>query len=151
MCFNETGDISTLNVSCLNLVDKFTYLGSRVLSTETYINTWLTKAWTAIYWLSVVWKSDLTEEIKCSFFQAAVASILLYGCTTWTLTKRIEKKLDGNNTRMPRANMSWRQHSTKKKLYGHRPPITRTVKVRRPRHAGNNRRNRDELISDVLL
>ena len=30
-------------------------------------------------------------------------SILLYGCTTWTLTKRLEKKLDGNYTRMLRA------------------------------------------------
>ena len=28
-----------------------------------------------------------------------VASILLYGCNRWTLTKRIEKKLDGNCTR----------------------------------------------------
>ena len=32
--------------------------------------------------------------LKRSFFQAAVTSILLYGCTTWTLTKRLEKKLD---------------------------------------------------------
>ena len=32
--------------------------------------------------------------MKRSFFQAAVVSILLYGCTTWTLTKRMEKKLD---------------------------------------------------------
>ena len=46
---------------------------------------------------------------KRSFFQAAVVSILLYGCTTWTLTKRLEKKLDGNYTRMLRAilNKSW--------------------------------------------
>ncbi len=36
--------------------------------------------------------------MKRSFFQAAVVSILLYGCTTWTLTKRLEKKLDGNDT-----------------------------------------------------
>ena len=36
--------------------------------------------------------------MKRSFFQAAVVSILLYGCTTWTLTKRLEKKLDGNYT-----------------------------------------------------
>ena len=43
--------------------------------------------------LSVIWKSDLTDEIKHSFFQAAVMLILLYGCTTWTLTKCIEKKL----------------------------------------------------------
>ena len=50
-----------------------------------------------------VWKSDLTDKMKRSFFQAAVASILLYGRTTWTLTKRLEKKLDGNYTRMLRA------------------------------------------------
>ena len=50
--------------------------------------------------------------MKRSFFQAAVISILLYGCTTWTLRKRLEKKLDGNYTRRLRAimNKSWRQH-----------------------------------------
>ena len=30
MCYNQTGDISTLNGSSLKLVDKFTYQGSRV-------------------------------------------------------------------------------------------------------------------------
>ena len=89
MCFNERGDMSTL-------VDKFTYLGSSVSSTETDINTWLTKAWTGIDRLPVIWKSDLTDKMKRSFFQAAVMSILLYRCTTWTLTKRLEMKLDGN-------------------------------------------------------
>ena len=44
MCFNQTGDISTLNGSTLKLVDKFTYLGSSVSSTETDVNTWLAKA-----------------------------------------------------------------------------------------------------------
>ena len=39
-------------------------------------------------------RADLTDKMKRSFFQAAVVSILLYGCTTWTLTKRLEKKLD---------------------------------------------------------
>ena len=79
--------------------------------------------------------------------------ILLYGCTTWTLTKRLEKKLDGNYTRMLRAilNKSWRQHPTKHQLYGHLPPITKTIQVRRTRHAGHWWRSRDELISDILL
>ena len=91
--------------------------------------------------------------MKRSFFQAAVVSILLYGCTTWTLTKRLEKKLDGNYTRMLRAilNKSQRQHSTRHQLYGHLPPITKTIQVRRTRHAGHCWRSRDELISDVLL
>ena len=94
MCFHQRGDISTLNGSSLKLVDKFTYLGSSVTSTETDINMWLVKVWTATDRLSVIWKSDLTDKIKSSF-QAADMSILLYGCTTWTLTKCMEKKLDG--------------------------------------------------------
>ena len=96
MCFNQT-DISTRNSSSLKLVDKFTYQGSSVSSTETYIDTRLAKEWTAIDRLSVIWKSDMTDKIKRSFFQAAVESILLYGCTTWTLTKRMEKNLDKND------------------------------------------------------
>ena len=48
MCFNQTGDTSTLNSSSLKLVDKLTYQGSSVSSTEIDINTWLAKAWTAI-------------------------------------------------------------------------------------------------------
>ena len=91
--------------------------------------------------------------MKRSFFQAAVASILLYGCTTWTLTKWLEKKLDGNYTRILLAilNKSWRQHPTRHQLYGHLPPITKTIQVRRTRHAGHCWRSRDELIRDVLL
>ena len=153
MCYNQTGDISTLDGTPLKLVDKFTYLGSSVSSTEKYINTQLTKAWTAINRLSIIWKSDLTDKMKRSFFQAAVVSILLYGCTTWTLTKRLEKKLDGNYTRMLRVilNKSWRQHPTRHQVYGHLPPIAKTIQVRRTRHAGHCWRSRDELIRDVLL
>ena len=95
MCFNQRGNISTLKGGPLKLVDKFTYLGSNVSSTR--------MTWTAIDWLSVIWKSDLTDKIKRCFFKAAVVSILLYGCTTWSLTKCMEKKLDGNYTRMLRA------------------------------------------------
>ena len=82
-----------------------------------------------------------------------IVSILLYRCTTWTLTKRIEKKLDGNYTRMPRAilNKSWRQHPTKQQPYGHLLPITKTIKIRRTKREGHCWRSRDELISDVLL
>ena len=153
MCYNQTGDISTLEGTPLKLVDKFTYLGSSVESTEKDIETRLTKAWTAINRLSTIWKSDLTDKMKRSFFQAAVTSILLYGCTTWTLTKRLEKKLDGNYTRMLRAilNKSWQQHPTSHQLYGHLPPITKSIQVRRTRHAGHCWRSRDKLIRDVLL
>ena len=126
MYYNQTGDISTLDGTSLKLVDKFTYLGSSVSSTEKDIDTRLTKAWTAIDRLSVV-------------------SILLYGCTTWTLTKRLKKKQDGNYTRMLRAilNKSWQQHPTRHQLYGHLPPITKTIQVRRTRYAGHSWRSKD--------
>ena len=153
MCYNQTGDIFTLDGTPLKLVDKFTYQGSSVSATEKDIDTRLTKACTAINRLSIIWKSDLTDKMKRSFFQAAVVSILQYGCTTWTLTKRLEKKLDDNYTRMLRAilNKSWRQHPTGHQLYGHLPPITKTIQARRTIPAEHCWRSRDELIRDVLL
>ena len=148
-----TSPVCTPDIYIYILVDKFTYLGSSVLSTEKDIDTRLTKAWAAIDKLSIIWKSDLTDKMKRSFFYAAVVSILLYGCTTWTLTKRLEKKLDGNYARILRAilNKSWRQHPTRHQIYGHLPPITKTIQVRRTRHAGHYWGSRGELISDVLL
>ena len=107
----------------VKLVDKFTYLRSSVSSTEKDIDTRLTKAWTALDRLSIIWKSDL------------------------------EKKLDGSYTRMLRAilNKSWWQHPTRHQLYGHLPPITKTIQVRRTRHAGNCWRSKEKLIRDILL
>ena len=138
---SQRGDISTLNGGPLKLRDKFIYQGRYVSSTEKDINVRLAKAWTAIDRLSVIWKSDLTDKIKLSFFPSSYTawycymdallycSILLYGCTTRTLTSHMEKRLDGNYTTMLLAilNKSWRQHPTKQQLYGHLPPITKTI------------------------
>ena len=65
----------------------------------------------------------------------------------------MEKKLDSNYIKMLRAilNKSWRQHPTKQQLYGHLPPIMKTIKIWKTRHMGHCWRSRDELISDVLL
>ena len=67
MGFNQRDDIFTLNGGRLKLVDKFTYQGSSISSTEKDINTRLAKARTAIDRLSVIWKSDLTNKIKAFF------------------------------------------------------------------------------------
>ena len=79
--------------------------------------------------------------------------ILLHGCTTWTLTKHMVKKLDSNYTRMLQAilNKSWMQHPTKLQLYSYLPPIMKPIQVRLTRHAGHCQRSRDDLISDILL
>ena len=154
MCFTQERDISTLNGGSLKLVNKFTYLGSRVLSTESDISMCLSKAWTVIdsYRLSIIWKSDLSDKIKYNFFQAVVVSIQLYGCTIWALIKCIEKKLDGNSSRMLQAilNKSWKQHPMKQQLYGHLPLISKIIQIRWTRHTGHCWRNKNKLISDVL-
>ena len=61
MCYNQTGDITSLDGTPLKLGDKFTYLGSSVSWNEKDIDTRQTKAWTATERLSIIWKSDLTD------------------------------------------------------------------------------------------
>ena len=111
------------------------------------------KPGTAINRLSVIWKSDLPDKIKHSFFRSVVVLILLYGCTTWMLSKCMEKNLDGNYTRLLRAilNKSWRQQPIKQQLYGHLPPIMKIIQFRWTRHVGHCWRSKDKLISDILL
>ena len=141
MCYNQTGNITTLDGASLRLVDKFTYLGSSVSSTENDIDTRLTKAWTAIDRLSIIWKSDLTDEMKRSFFQAAVVSILLYGCTTWTLTKRLEKKLDGNYTRNVESNIEQILATTP-----HETPTVRPLASHHKNYTGQTSQTRRTLL-----
>ena len=112
MSFKRERAISTQSERPLKLVGQFTYVGSNISSTESDFNIRLTKAWTAIDRLSIILKSDLSDKIKQGFCQAVAVPILLYGCTTWTLTKRVEKKLNRNYTRLLRAILykSWKQH-----------------------------------------
>ena len=102
--------------------------------------------------LNKSWRQHPTRHQLYGHLPPITKTLLLYGCTTWTLTKQL-KKLDGNYTIMLRAilNKSWRQHPTRHQLYGHLLPITKTLQVRRTRHAGHCWRSKDELINHVLL
>ena len=72
MCFNQAGDITTLNGSSLKLVDMFTYLGSSVSSTETGIDSQLAKAWTVYRsygsqtWL-IKWNALSSKQRSCRY------------------------------------------------------------------------------------
>ena len=48
-------------------------------------------------------------------------------------------------------NRSWQQHPTRRQLYGHLPPNTKTIQARRTRHAGHCWRSKNEIVSDVIL
>ena len=73
--------------------------------------------------------------------------------TNKTLTKQLEKKIDGNYTRMLRAilNISWKEHPSKKRLYGTFPPISQVIREQRLRFVGHCWRSKDEIVQSVLL
>ena len=81
----------------------------------------------------------MIDKTKRSFFPSSDRVDTAIWITTWMQTKRMEKKLDGNYTRILRAilNRSWKRHPTKQQLYGHLLPITKTIQVRRNRHLGH--------------
>ena len=81
----------------------------------------------------------------------AVVSILLYGCTTWTLTKRMVKILIAITQEWCEQYWTSPGNKTQKQLYGHLPPILKTTQVRWTRHAGHCWISQDELISGILL
>ena len=73
----------------------------------------------------------------------------MYSYTTWTLTKYLKKKLDGNYTSRQYAilNKSWKQQPTKQQLCGHLLPISQTIQVKHA--AGGNWRSKHKLVSNI--
>ena len=151
--YNQEGEIKSLDGKNIKSVNEFVYLGSNIQSTERDIQIRKGKAWGALNSLNEIWKSNLSANLKRNFFKAAVESVLIYGATTWTLTKQQETSLNGTYTRMLRAvlNISWKEHPTKKVLYGHLIPIADTIRESRLRFAGHSWRSKEEIVSDVML
>ena len=151
--FNTNGEIKAKNETPLKNVKEFTYLGSNIASSEKDVDTRIAKAWAALDKLKSIWTSSLPEKLKRDFFRATVKSVLIYGATTWTLTKNLLKRLDGSYTRMLRVvlNISWEEHPTKQRLYGTIPALSRTIVKARMRFAGHCYRSKEELVSEVLM
>jgi hypothetical protein len=154
MVYNQPTDveIQTVDGSLLQEVKDFKYLGSWVGSTEQDIKVRKAMAWKACNKLSNIWKSTLTRHLKVKLFQATVESVLLYGCETWTITKKIGKALDGCYTRMLRSalNVSWKMHMTNKELYGDIPKVTAKISSRRLQYAGHCKRAKGRIVSDLV-
>ena len=106
MYFKQEQAISILSGKPLKLVDKFTFIGSNISSTESDVNIRLRKLFTAIDILSIIRKSDLFDKIKRHFFYAVSVSVLLYRRITWTLMKRMSQRLDENFEWMLRTDLS---------------------------------------------
>ena len=110
-------------------------------------------AWSACNKLHTIWASKLNVTIKVQLFKCLIEPILLYGCETWTLSKKAEKRLDGTYTRllMRVKNLSWKHHPSKQQIYGDLPPVSSLVKSKRVQFAGHCLRASSEIISPVIL
>ena len=145
--------IKSLNNTLLKIVSNYVYLGSYISSSEKDFMTRKGKAWTACNALHKIWTSNLNRDFKLKIFKATIEPILLYGSETWTLTKRLEKRLDGTYTRllMRVQHLSWKNHPTKQMIYGTIPSVSTIVKSRRVQFAGHCFRAENEIISSLLL
>ena len=155
ICFNQDAleGMKSLNGKKIKQVEDFKYLGSYIASIEHNVNIRLGKAWDAPNELDKLWKSNLPSNLKKTFFRVTVETVLLYGSVSWTLTTHLEKKIDGAYTRMQRTalNRSWKDHHTNVELYGHIPPISKSLQQQRMRFARHCWRSKEELAGDVLL
>ena len=155
ICFNQDAleGMKSLNGKKIKQVEDFKYLGSYIASIEHNVNIRLGKAWDAPNELDKLWKSNLPSNLKKTFFRVTVETVLLYGSVSWTLTTHLEKKIDGAYTRMQRTalNRSWKDHHTNVELYGHIPPISKSLQQQRMRFPGHCWRSKEELAGDVLL
>ena len=103
-----------------------------------------------------VWTSKLPRATKIRLFRATVESVLLYGSETWSVTKKLEKSVNGCYTRMLRTalNERWQQHMNNQELYESLPRMTETIRSRRlrlARHSARHNEDNEESVSKVLL
>lgn len=146
--------IKTISGIELNCVLDYKYLGSFISSSEKDFKIRKALAWSACNRLHKIWSSDfLDSELKVKIFKTTIEPILLYGSETWSLTRKLEKQLDGTYTRLLRRvkNLSWRDHPTKDTIYGSLKPVSLTLKAKRVQFAGHCLRATSEVISSLVL
>jgi len=90
---NNNLPVKTLNHVALKQVDDYKYLGSYISSSEKDFNIRKDMAWAACNNMRKIWSSRLTNESKTKIFRATVELILLDGSETWTLSRKLEKRL----------------------------------------------------------
>ena len=145
--------IKTLNNATLKQVYDYKYLGSYISSSLKDFQTRKGMAWSACNDMHKIWSSQLSKEFKVKIFRATVEPILLYGSETWTLYKKMEKRLDGTYTRllMKAQNLSWKHHPSLSQIYGNLPRVSSLIQSRRAQFAGHCLRAENEVISSLLL
>jgi len=102
----------------LSTVETFKYLGSTLnenMTSQNEITTRLAIATSQLAKLSNIWNSKkIKVKTKIKLMHALITSVVLYGCESWTLNKRLEERLNAFEMRCFRRilGVSYRDHRT---------------------------------------
>ena len=91
----------------------------KILVFNDFWRFWAAKKWIATKWIEI-WKSKaITLETKLSILKTCVFSTMLYGCETWTVTKRYESRILSFERKCYRKilRIGWTQKVTNEELY----------------------------------
>ena len=154
MIFNQDGEeIKSLGDYKLTFVDDFVYLGSWINSCKKDADVRINKAWAGLRNLEPIWKSTLPMKLKLEIISVNTDNRVMLWLMQWTLTKELEKKLDGFYTKILRVvkNVSWKQHMRNEVFYGKIPKVMTTTAAERVRFSGHCWRSKHELAHQLLL
>merc|ERR1712001_159737 len=148
---NNSNPVRTLNGTSLKQVEEYKYLGSYISSSEKDFTTRNGMAWSACNDMHKIWSSQLPNYLKVKIFRATIEPILLYGSETWTLSRELEKRLDGTYTRLLRRaqNLSGKSHPFISQIYNKHPRVSSLVKHRRVQFAGHCLHAKAKVISSL--
>ena len=99
---NNSQPVRTLGGTPLKPVEDYKYLGAYISSSEKDFAIRNGMAWSACNDMHKIWSSQLSNNLTVKVFRATMEPILLYGSETWTLSRKLEKRLDGTYTRLLR-------------------------------------------------
>jgi sorting nexin-29 len=137
---SNTLDSLYVNNIPLEKVSDYKYLGVYIRNSSKEFSTRKAQAWEAAKRLKKLWISrTLSHNMKIRVFISCVESVLLYAAETWTLTKTLEKRLDGAYTRLLRyaLNISWKDKITNTVVYKGVSPVSTRLRERRLTFAGH--------------
>ena len=130
----EGSALKTNDGTELEKVEDFQYLESWVDSTDKDIKIRKAQAYQALNKMNCMWNLNMRKEIKVRFFVAAIESILLYGCDSWTVTPKIECMLNGTDRKA--TNIKWWERRTNAEVYEELPLLGNKLAARRMKLAG---------------
>ena len=153
----------SVNGEHLEQLKAFKYLGSFITEDATSNKEILARlgtATSALVRLDKIWKEKhLPLPTKINLLRAIVISTALYGCETWTLNAKMEKKIQAFDMRCLRKVLmiSWKQKKTNeyvkeeiKRRYGKLESLLNIIKIRKLTWYGHVIRDKGTMTNTIM-